>query len=81
MASLTVIFLPLIWNDFIHPFIYLDQANTTILPLIQTFSGQYSSNLQVIYTGIFLSVLPLVIIYMLFRRWFIQGALAGAVKG
>ncbi len=81
MASLTVIFLPLIWNDFIQPFIYLDQANTTILPLIQTFSGQYSSNLQVIYTGVFLSILPLILIYMLFRRWFIEGALAGAVKG
>jgi len=81
MASLTVIFLPLIWNDFIHPFIYLDQANTTILPLIQTFSGQYSSNLQVIYTGVFLSIIPLIVIYMLFRRWFIEGALAGAVKG
>ena len=81
MASLTVIFLPLIWNDFIHPFIYLDQANTTILPLIQTFSGQYSSNLQVIYTGVLLSILPLVVVYVMFRRWFIQGALAGAVKG
>jgi ABC-type glycerol-3-phosphate transport system permease component len=81
MASLTVIFLPLIWNDFIQPFIYLDQANTTILPLIQTFSGQYSSNLQVIFTGVFLSILPLILIYILFRRWFVEGALAGAIKG
>jgi len=80
MASLTVIFLPLIWNDFIHPFVYLDQNNTTILPLIQTFSGQYASNFQVIYTGVFMSVLPLVIVYILFRRWFVQGALAGAIK-
>jgi ABC-type glycerol-3-phosphate transport system permease component len=82
MAALTVIFLPLIWNDFIHPYIYLDQNNTTILPLIQTsYSGQYASNFQVIYTGVFVSILPLVIIYLLFRRWFIQGAMAGAIKG
>jgi ABC-type glycerol-3-phosphate transport system permease component len=81
MASLTVIFLPLIWNDFVHPFVYLDRSNTTILPLIQTYSGQYASNFQVIYTGVFLSILPLVIIYLLFRRWFVEGALAGAIKG
>ncbi len=81
MASLSVIFLPLIWNDFVHPFVYLDRSNTTILPLIQTYSGQYASNFQVIYTGVFLSILPLVIIYLLFRRWFVEGALAGAIKG
>lgn len=81
MASLTVIFLPLIWNDFVHPFVYLDRSNTTILPLIQTYSGQYASNFQVIYTGVFLSIVPLVIIYLLFRQWFIRGALAGAIKG
>jgi len=34
-----------------------------------------------VYTGIFVSVMPLVIIYLLFRRWFVEGAMAGAVKG
>jgi len=81
MASLTVIFLPLIWNDFVHPFVYLDRSNTTILPLIQNYSGQYASNFQVIYTGVFASIMPLVIIYLLFRQWFIRGAMAGAIKG
>ena len=81
MASLTVIFLPLIWNDFINPFIYLDQSNTTILPLVQSYSGQYASNFQVIYTGVFMSILPLIFIYILFRRWFVEGAMAGAIKG
>ena len=81
MASLTVIFLPLIWNDFLQPYIYLDRSNTTLLPLIQAFSGQYTSNFQVTYTGVFVSILPLVLVYLLFRRWFVQGALAGAVKG
>lgn len=81
MASLTVIFLPLVWNDFLQPYVYLDRANTTLLPLIQNLSGQYTSNYQITYTSVFLSVVPLVIAYLIFRRWFIQGALAGAVKG
>jgi len=42
---------------------------------------QYTTNYQVVYTAIFISVLPLVILYILFRRWFIQGVMAGAVKG
>ncbi len=81
IISLTVIFLPLIWNDFIQPYVYLDKNNTTILPLMQTFAGQYASNYQLVYTGIFVSVVPLVIVYLVFRRWFVEGAMAGAVKG
>jgi len=81
IASMTVISIPGIWNDFLHPFLYMDNSATTMLPLINTYLGTYSSNYQVIYAGLFLSILPLLIVYILFRRWFIQGAMAGAIKG
>jgi ABC-type glycerol-3-phosphate transport system permease component len=81
MATLTVMVLPSIWNDFMGPYIYLDTSNTTLLPLIQSYTGTYTTNYQVTYTGIFLSIIPLVIIYVLFRNWFIRGAMSGAIKG
>lgn len=81
IASLTIISLPALWNQFLEPYIYLDEANTTLLPLIQGYTGTYTTNYQVSYTGIFISILPLVIIYLLFRNWFIQGAMSGAIKG
>ena len=81
IASLTVVALPGFWNDFLGPFVFLGPNNTTLLVLINSFIGQYSQNYQVIYSGVVLSLLPLMIIYLLFRRWFIQGVMAGAVKG
>jgi raffinose/stachyose/melibiose transport system permease protein len=81
MATLTVMVLPSIWNDFMGPYIYLDANNTTLLPLIQSYTGTYTTNYQVTYTGIFLSIIPLVLIYILFRNWFIRGAMSGAIKG
>lgn len=81
IASLTVIRLPSLWNQFLQPYVYLDPKNTTLIPLIQQYSGQYTTNYQVAYTAIFVSILPLVILYIVFRRWFIRGAMAGAVKG
>lgn len=81
IASLTVIVLPVFWNDFMRPFVYLDPGNTTFLPLIQSFTGQYTTNFQVVFTGVFVSILPLVIIYLLFRKWFVAGAMEGAIKG
>jgi ABC-type glycerol-3-phosphate transport system permease component len=81
MATLTVMVLPSLWNDFMGPYIYLDTNNTTLLPLIQSYTGTYTTNYQVTYTGIFLSIIPLVIIYIMFRGWFIRGAMSGAIKG
>jgi raffinose/stachyose/melibiose transport system permease protein len=81
IASLTIIVLPALWNDFMGPYIYLDQDNTTLLPLIQSYTGTYTTNYQVSYTGIFISIIPLVLIYILFRNWFIRGAMSGAIKG
>jgi len=81
IASLTVIVLPVFWNDFMRPFVYLDPGNTTLLPLIQTFTGQYTTNFQVVFTGVFVSILPLVTIYLLFRKWFVSGVMEGAIKG
>ena len=80
-ASVTMAVLPGLWNDFLQPFVYLDMKNTTLLPLIQGFAGEYSTNFQVIYAGICVSILPLVLIFVLFRRYFVMAQLSGAVKG
>ncbi len=81
IISLTVIMLPLIYNQFLEPYVYLDPANSTLLPFIQSTSGQFSTNFQVIYSAIFASVVPLVIVYLMFRSWFVEGVMAGAIKG
>ncbi len=81
IVSLAVIMLPQFWNHFLHPYVYLDQNNITLVPFVQLYSGQFTTSFQVVYTAIFLSILPLVVVYLVFRRFFIEGAMAGAIKG
>jgi raffinose/stachyose/melibiose transport system permease protein len=81
IVSLIVIQMPLIYNQFLQPYVYLDPANSTLLPFIQSAVGQFSTNFQVIYSAIFSSVLPMLIVYLLFRRMFVEGVMAGAIKG
>ena len=81
IVSLIVIQMPLIYNQFLEPYVYLDPANTTLLPFTQSAVGQFSTNFQVIYSAIFASVVPMVIVYLLFRRFFVEGVMAGAIKG
>lgn len=81
IVSMIVIQLPLFYNQFLEPYVYLDPSNSTLLPFIQSTSGQFSTNFQVIYAGVFASLVPLIIIYLLFRRFFVEGVMAGAIKG
>ncbi len=81
IVSLTVIQLPLIYNQFLEPYVYLDPANTTLLPFIQSAVGQFSTNFQLIYSAIFASVVPMVVVYLMFRSFFVEGVMAGAIKG
>ncbi|MBN1316964.1 MAG: carbohydrate ABC transporter permease [Anaerolineales bacterium] len=81
IVSLIVIELPYYYNLFLEPYVYLDPGNSTLLPFISNAIGQFSTNFQVIYSAIFASMAPIVLVYLIFRRYFVQGALAGAIKG
>jgi ABC-type glycerol-3-phosphate transport system permease component len=81
IATVAVIMLPVFWNAFFEPYVYLDNVNTTVLPLIASYGGTYTTNFQIIYTGVFVSVLPLLLVYLALRRLFIRSVMAGAVKG
>lgn len=81
IATVSVIMLPVFWNSFFEPYVYLDVANTTVLPLIATYGGTFTTNFQIIYTGVFVSVLPLLIVYLLLRKLFIRSVMSGAIKG
>jgi ABC-type glycerol-3-phosphate transport system permease component len=81
IASLIVIMLPIFWNLFLEPYVYLDPNVHTLLPLVYSIQGEYQTNFQMQYAAIFASVLPLVVVYLIFRRFFIEGVMAGAIKG
>lgn len=81
IISLVVIQLPALWNELLPSLLYLDRSNTTLLPYILDFASNFDLKFQVIYTSIFISVIPLAVIYIVFRRFFVEGVMAGAIKG
>jgi ABC-type glycerol-3-phosphate transport system permease component len=81
IATVSVIMLPVFWNSFFEPYVYLDAANATVLPLIAAYGGTYTTNFQIIFTGVFVSVMPLLIVYLLLRKLFTRSVMAGAIKG
>ncbi|NGP45707.1 carbohydrate ABC transporter permease [Bacillaceae bacterium SIJ1] len=81
--SATSIFLFVInWNDLLYPLLFVTNNAYKTLPLaLLDFQGQYSTNYPLLFTGVMISSLPMVLIYIFLQRYFVAGMMAGAVKG
>lgn len=83
LVSLGLIFFMASWNDYLFPLVILKSPSNFTLPLtIQSLVsgglGRPIYNLQM--AGSVVSIVPLLIIFLLFQRRFIDGITAGAVK-
>lgn len=71
-----------IWNEFFFALVFVRSRELMTLPLgLMTFRGEYIANWPVIMAGITIATIPLILLYLVFQRNFIQGLTAGALKG
>jgi raffinose/stachyose/melibiose transport system permease protein len=69
------------WNEFLLPLVMVTSKNRQTVPLgLAFFQGQHSSDVSLLAAGAVLVALPVVIIYLIFQRRFIEGMVSGAVK-
>jgi ABC-type glycerol-3-phosphate transport system permease component len=79
-ATYTVVYITLFWNDLIYGYIFLKPEKYTIVPLLTSFISEYATNYQAIYSALLCSIVPMLLIYLVFQKLFIQSAFAGAIK-
>lgn len=71
-----------LWNDFFIPLVFLDSSSAgTINVALQRMVGLMTSQWELIYAGAILAIVPAVILFAAFQRYFIKGMSIGAVKG
>lgn len=69
------------WNDFIGPLIYLqDESKYTLAIGLTFFRSQYDVQFNLLMAASTLIVLPVVVIFLLFQRAFLEGITLGSVK-
>jgi multiple sugar transport system permease protein len=73
------------WNDLLGPLIYLNTTNKMTLTLALTFlrgrSGSTAGHLGVEMAGALLGVIPMLILYFIGQKYFIQGLARMGLKG
>ncbi|MDR0886256.1 MAG: carbohydrate ABC transporter permease [Clostridiales Family XIII bacterium] len=70
------------WNNFLWPLLSLRSPSKFTLPIgLNTLLTPYGNNYDMLIVGSFFSVLPILILFLCFQKYFIEGMTAGAVKG
>jgi multiple sugar transport system permease protein len=83
-ALLTVFILQFqaMWNNFLTPLLYMDQPKMYVLNVaLSIFRQQYKAQWNLILVGAMFNAIPILILFFLFSRYYIEGATYSGVKG
>jgi multiple sugar transport system permease protein len=70
------------WNDFFGPLLYLRKMEQmTVAVGLTMFAGYRSPNWTAIMAASTLSILPIIIMFILFQRYFVKGIVLTGIKG
>jgi multiple sugar transport system permease protein len=70
------------WNDFMWPLIVLtDQSNYTLPVALASLSREHIMDVEMMMAGAVVTVIPVLLLFLLLQRYYIQGLLLGSVKG
>jgi multiple sugar transport system permease protein len=70
------------WNDFMWPLIVLTEREVQTLPVaLAVLSREHVQDVELMMAGAVITVLPVLLLFLLLQRYYMQGLLVGSVKG
>ena len=81
LATLTVFQFIWTWNQFLMPLVFVQRDELRPVALgTMFFFGRFTADRGMIAAGVTISMLPMVVLYLILQRRFIEGITAGALK-
>ena len=70
------------WNDFMWPLIVLsDESHYTLPVALANLVGEHVQDTELMMAGSVLTTVPVLLVFLFLQRYYIQGVMAGSVKG
>ena len=70
------------WNEFFYPLLFLNSMENYTLTLgLQGFQGEYANYWHYLMAGTVLTILPCLVLFCAFQRYFVEGIATTGLKG
>ncbi|MFD4637065.1 carbohydrate ABC transporter permease [Lentzea sp. NPDC058436] len=80
IASLTIFQFLWVWNDLLVALVFADPDSAPLTVALRSQLRQFGSNIDLLASGAFLSMVVPLVAFLAFQRYFVQGVLAGSTK-
>lgn len=81
IASLAIFQFLWSWEDFLWPYLMINNEEKQLLSVgLRMFNGQYGTDYGGLFAATSISIIPVIIIYIIFQKRFIAGVSSGAIK-
>jgi len=80
IASLAIYQFMWVWNDLLVALVFASPSNAPITYSLYSQMRTFSTNIDIIGPGAFISMIVPLVVFFAFQRYFVQGVLAGSVK-
>ena len=81
LATLGIVTFLATWNDFVWPLVILtDESRYTLPVALAGLVGEHSADIELMMAGSVLTVLPVLLLFLLLQREYIEGITLGGVK-
>lgn len=82
LATVGIMTLLWTWNDFLWPLIAIQSEKNMTLQLgLATFQGAHATNWPVLMAGTVMTQIPMLVIFIVAQRWFVQSLASSGLKG
>lgn len=70
------------WNDFLWPLIVMTDSSMYTLPVaLANLMGEHVQDTELMMAGSVITILPVLIVFLVMQKYYIQGIMMGSVKG
>ena len=70
------------WNAFLWPLIVLSRRELLTLPVgVATLQQEFTQNIGMVMAGAAVGAIPMIVLFLLFQRYFLEGVRVGGLKG
>jgi ABC-type glycerol-3-phosphate transport system permease component len=82
LATTTIFTFLATWDEFAWALTIINDPGKRTLPLaIELFQGQNATQWGLVFAASVVAVLPVIVVFLIFQKYFVQGLTSGAVKG
>lgn len=82
LATATIFTFLASWDEFAWALTIINNPDNRTLPIaIQLFQGQNATQWGLVFAASVIAIVPVIVVYLVFQRHFVQGLTSGAVKG